>query len=45
MHNIIYILGGMGYQLMEIKARGLTGECMPNVLDEMSQTLESYLGG
>jgi hypothetical protein len=44
MHNIIYILGGKGFQLMEIKARGLTGECIPNVLDEMSQTLASYFG-
>ena len=44
MHNIIYTLGGMGYQLMEIKARGMTGECIPNILDEMSQTLASYFG-
>jgi hypothetical protein len=45
MHNIIYILSGKGFQLMEIKARGMTGECIPNVLDEMSQTLASYFGG
>jgi hypothetical protein len=45
MHNIIYILGRTGFQLMEIKARGMTGECIPNVLDEMSQTLASYFGG
>ena len=44
MHNIIYTLGDMDYQLMEIKARGLTGECTPNVFDEMSQTLASYFG-
>ncbi|MBW2542583.1 MAG: hypothetical protein JRF15_10875 [Deltaproteobacteria bacterium] len=45
MHNIIYILSDMGRQLMEIKARGLTGECVPNVFDETSQTLASYFGG
>jgi len=41
MHNIIYTLSGTG---LEIKARGMTGECIPNILDEMSQTLASYFG-
>jgi hypothetical protein len=27
---------------MEIKGRGLTGDCIPNVFDDMSQTLATY---
>ena len=45
MHNIVYTLGDKGFPLMEIKARGLTGDCMPNAFDDMSQTLASYFGG
>jgi hypothetical protein len=45
MHNIVYILSGKGLTLMEIKGRGLTGDCMPNVFDDMSQTLATYFGG
>jgi hypothetical protein len=44
MHNIVYILSRNGFQLMEIKGRGLTGDCIPNVFDEMSQTLATYFG-
>ena len=42
MHNIVYILSENGFQLMEIKGRGLTGDCIPNVFDDMSQTLATY---
>ena len=45
MHNIVYILDSNGFPLMEIKARGLTGDCMPNAFDDMSHTLASYFGG
>jgi hypothetical protein len=45
MHNIVYILSGEGSPLVEIKGRGLTGDCMPNVFDDMSQTLGTYFGG
>jgi hypothetical protein len=45
MHNIVYILSDNGLPLMEIKARGLTGDCMPNAFDDTSQTLASYFGG
>ncbi len=45
MHNIVYTLSGKRFPLMEIKGRGLTGDCMPNVFDDMSQTLVSYFGG
>jgi hypothetical protein len=44
MHNIVYILGDRGLPLVEIKGRGLTGDCMPNVFDDMSQTLATYFG-
>ena len=44
MHNIVYILSGDGFPLMEIKGRGLTGECVPNVFDDMNQTLATYFG-
>ena len=45
MHNIVYILSGKGLHLIEIKGRGLTGDCMPNAFDDMSQTLATYFGG
>jgi hypothetical protein len=45
MHNIVYILGSNGLPLMEIKGRGLTGDCLPNAFDDMSQTLVTYFGG
>jgi hypothetical protein len=44
MHNIVYILSGEGVPLVEIKSRGLTGDCIPNVFDDMSETLASYFG-
>jgi hypothetical protein len=44
MHNIVYTLGDKGFPLMEIKGRGLTGECIPNAFDDMSQMLASYFG-
>ena len=45
MHNIVYTLGDKGFPLMQIKGRGLTGDCMPNAFDDMSQTLATYFGG
>ena len=42
--NVVYILDGRGGHLMVIKARGLTGTCVPNVFDDMSQKLASYFG-
>ena len=44
MHNIVYTLDGKGFPLMEIKGRGLTGDCIPNAFDDMSQTLATYFG-
>ena len=44
-HNIVYILNGKGLTLMEIKGRGMTGDCMPNVFDDMSETLATYFRG
>jgi len=43
--NVAYILDGGGRHLMVIKARGLTGTCIPNVFDEMSQRLTTFFGG
>jgi hypothetical protein len=43
--NIAYVLDGRGGHLMVIKARGLTGTCVPNVFDDMSQKLATYFGG
>jgi len=45
MHNVAYILNDKGLRLMEIKGRGLTGDCMPNAFEDMSQTLATYFGG
>ena len=45
MHNIVYTLSGEGFSLVEIKGRGLTGDCTPNAFDDMSQTLATYFGG
>jgi hypothetical protein len=43
--NIAYVLDGRGRHLMVIKGRGLTGTCVPNVFDDMSQKLATYFGG
>ena len=43
--NIAYILDGRDRHLMVIKGRGLTGTCVPNVFDDMSQKLATYFGG
>jgi hypothetical protein len=42
--NIAYVLDGRDRHLMVIKGRGLTGTCVPNIFDDMSQKLASYLG-
>ncbi len=44
MHNIMYTLGSEGFRLIEIKGRGLTGDCLPNAFDDMSQMLATYFG-
>ena len=44
MHNMVYRLSGGGSRLMEIKGRGLTGDCIPNAFDDMSQMLATYFG-
>lgn len=44
LHNVVYSLGDKKFQFLEIKGRGLTEECTPNVFDEMSQTLATYFG-
>ena len=43
--NVVYILDGRDSHLMVIKGRGLTGTCVPNVFDNMSQKLATYFGG
>jgi hypothetical protein len=43
--NVAYILDGNNRHLMVIKGRGLTGSCTPNVFDDMSQKLATYLAG
>ena len=42
--NVSYILDGRDSHLMVIKGRGLTGTCVPNVFDGMSQKLATYFG-
>jgi hypothetical protein len=44
-NNVAYILDGGGRHLMVIKARGSTGECTPNVFDDVSQKLATFFGG
>jgi hypothetical protein len=43
--NVEYILDDRGGHVMEIKGRGLTGTCIPNVFDDMSQKLAISFGG
>ena len=43
--NVAYVLDGRDGHLMVIKGRGLTGTCVPNVFDNMSQKLATYFGG
>jgi hypothetical protein len=40
--NVAYVLSGGEHQLMVIKARGATGDCEPNVFDDMSRLLSVY---
>ena len=42
--NVVYILDGRGGHLMVIKGRGLTGACVPNIFDDMSQKLATSFG-
>jgi hypothetical protein len=42
--NIAYVLDGRSGHLMAIKGRGLTGTCVPNVFDAMSEKLATYFG-
>ena len=43
--NVAYILDGKVGHLMVMKGRGLTGTCIPNIFDAMSNKLSSYFGG
>ena len=40
--NIIYALNQRSTQILVIKSRGRTGNCEPNMLDQMSQKLATY---
>ncbi len=42
--NVAYLLSGGGRYVLVLKGRGPTGSCIPNVFDDMSQKLASYLG-
>jgi hypothetical protein len=42
MNNVVYTLRKGPQRVLEIKARGMTGSCSPNVFDDMSQTLARY---
>ena len=42
--NVAYILDVIGQRAMVIKGRGRTGECQPNILDDMSRRLAAAFG-
>ncbi|GEM_PF-2483570 len=42
--NVVYILDAIGRRAMVIKGRGRTGDCEPNILDEMSAKLAMGFG-
>ena len=37
--NTVYILNAFGQRLFVLKSRGFSGECEPNMLDDMSRVL------
>jgi len=37
--NIVYILNAFGQRLFVLKSRGYSGDCEPNMLDDMSRVL------
>jgi hypothetical protein len=41
--NVRYILSRLGSRVLVIKGRGRTGACAPNVFEDMSRLLESYV--
>ena len=41
-NNVRYVLARGRARIMEVKGRGATGECSPNIFDEMSRALASY---
>jgi hypothetical protein len=41
-NNVRYVLLQRGAPLMELKGRGRTGACTPNVFDDMSRLLASH---
>ena len=43
--NVSYTLTAGGSRFMVIKGRGATGSCEPNIFDDMSKKLASYVGG
>ena len=38
-HNVVYTLSDRGQKLLVIKGRGPTGDCDPNIFDDMSEEL------
>jgi hypothetical protein len=42
-HNVSYVLTGLGQRLLVIKGRGETGTCNPSIFDEMSRELAANM--
>lgn len=42
--NVRYILHKGRARILVLKGRGRTGQCSPNIFDDMSRLLESYFG-
>jgi hypothetical protein len=42
--NVRYILSKGRTRILVLKGRGRTGQCSPNIFDDMSRLLESYFG-
>ena len=42
--TVAFVLSHEGRYVLVIKGRGLTGSCRPNIFDEMSYMLSSYMG-
>ena len=44
-HNVIYRIYEDSRRIMEVKGRGATGACHPNILDDLSRVLAQHAGG
>ena len=42
--TVAFVLSHEGRYVLVIKGRGLTGSCRPNIFDDMSHKLSSYVG-